>query len=426
MKFLLSLFIALVCFASQLKADVPSIIWNRNFGGEVSSLSLHPSGNYLLVGGIWDSVYTASVVNPENGKTIKGYVNTSTFYTKFSPKGNYVGLGGWCNDNQDGKITIIDFATDSIIFQKLFIGSVVYGFDISPDESLLVVGRDGWMDFYNLPSGERIDSIKFFISPYDDPEHAGNKAVFELTYSPDGKYISYFSEISGGIIIMNAETHKVVYSKNTNTAFGKIAFSPDGKTVAFTDHSGDTYLEILNLDSMKIVDNLTEHWMGVDDIIFTKDSKNMLLSGGASLPYLKRYDLNTKILNIISKDWNSYGSLCLSQYNDTLFYNVGSVLQAENIAPYLYVNENNNIPELSINLNLSQSILNLSFPILAGKEFLIRIANIEGQVVKTFGAYSTSDNFNGVYDINDLASGSYILSVQGAGVNASSKFIISR
>ena len=34
-------------------------------------------------------------------------------------------------------------------------------------------------------------------------------------------------------------------------------------------------------------------------------------------------------------------------------------------------------PELSINLNLSQNILNLSFPILAGKEFLIRIANIE-------------------------------------------------
>ena len=211
-KFLFLALFALVCFASQLRADVPPIIWYKTFGGNISGLSLHPNGNYLLLGD------QANIVSAEDGHVVKTYTHPSNTYSKFSSSGKYVGLGGWRDDHQNGQITLFDFATDSIIFQKYFEGSPVSGFDISPDESKLVIVRKGWMEFWDLETQTKTDSIKFY-------DYQGSpKSIENISYSPDGKYIAYTIENSGTIELIDANTHQKRFSTASPKWYGRTSF----------------------------------------------------------------------------------------------------------------------------------------------------------------------------------------------------------
>ena len=252
------------------------------------------------------------------------------------------------------------------------------------------------------------------------------KTIKNISYSPDGKYIAYTIESSGTIELIDANTHQKRFSTASPKWYGRLRFSPNSKLLAFNSSLDSTAIEILNLDSMKVLDKVAGFIQSTADIIFTKDSKNILYTGLGSLAYLKKFNLNSKGLITISENWNGYKFLCLSNSNDTLFSTVSSILLAENISSYLKVEEHPISILLNININASQDTLNLSFTTTAGKEFTIRIVNIEGQIVKTFSGYSTSEIFSRACDISDLASGNYILSVQGSGINSSANFSIAR
>ena len=412
-KFLFLALFALVCFASQLRADVPPIIWYKTFGGNISGLSLHPNGNYLLLGD------QANIVSAEDGHVVKTYTHPSNTYSKFSSSGKYVGLGGWRDDHQNGQITLFDFATDSIIFQKYFEGSPVGGFDISPDESKLVIVRKGWMEFWDLETQTKTDSIKFY-------DYQGSpKSIENISYSPDGKYIAYTIENSGTIELIDANTHQKRFSTASPKWYGRLRFSPNSKLLAFNSSLDSTAIEIINLDSMKVLDKVAGFIQSTADIIFTKDSKNILFTGLGSLNYLKKYYLASKTLTTIM-DYGWGGFIQLSNDDKYIYDGLGSQLGKADISSYLSVEEYHNIPQLNLSLNPSQDSLNLSFTTTVGREFIIRIVNIEGQVVKTLSGYSSGDTFSGAYDISDLASGNYILSVQGSGINSSANFSIAR
>ena len=156
-KFLFLALFALVCFASQLRADVPPIIWYKTFSIDgINNLSLSPNGEYVAVGSQTKENQDASamIINTADGSKFKSYFDyANSCECRFSPTGKYLLLAGQ-------GFTIYDFETGDTVLKVLNDQST--NIAMSPDETKFIISRPGWIEFWDLETKIKIDSIPFF------------------------------------------------------------------------------------------------------------------------------------------------------------------------------------------------------------------------------------------------------------------------
>ena len=135
-----------------------------------------------------------------------------------------------------------------------------------------------------------------------------------------------------------------------------LRFSPNSKLLAFNSSLDSTAIEIINLDSMKVLDKVAGFIQSTADIIFTKDSKNILYTGLGSLTYLNKYNLSNKITtNIINQGTIRYLQLSIDEKN--IFLNTGEMLYNVDISSLMRVEAPLNPLMLNVNINTSQNTL---------------------------------------------------------------------
>ena len=323
-KFVFLALFALVCFASQLRADVPPIIWYKTFGGSINTLNLHPSGEKLLISAIQsEEGFNTVVVSADSGNIIKSYplkhADEIQEWSKYSKSGKYTVFGGEYNGGSYSFIRVVDNDADTVVFDKEWNYSFLRSFDISPDETILALGGQGWLEFYDLASGVKTDSIPFF-GYQSTPKFIGN-----ISYSPNGIYLAYTNESDGALEIINASSHQKYISTASPKWYGRLRFSPNSKLLAFNSSLDNTAIEILNLDSMKVLDKVAGYVQSTADIVFTKDSKNILFTRLGSLGGLYIYYLNSKnILEI--ENASTYRFFQLSSNEKTSYLSIGDMV----------------------------------------------------------------------------------------------------
>ena len=189
-------------------------------------------------------------------------------------------------ETRENKIRLYNFETEETLI--IDHGAKVYGFDFSPDNTQIVTaGGDSILRFWDLASGEELDSIE-------------NPAPLQsVAYHPNGEHVAVGME--NRINIWDIQTEEKIAGLYQSGDYHNIAYSPDGTWFAAGTSEGIIYLV-----SVEHNYSFTEDFLRMNGkphaLAFSPDGK--LLAGGSSnyFAYLWDVSLGEEIARIPHSD----------------------------------------------------------------------------------------------------------------------------
>ncbi|MBA4375325.1 MAG: hypothetical protein C0401_04020 [Anaerolinea sp.] len=214
--------------------------------GKILATPEYPHGRILL----WD--FTDPVL-----KTLKSDKINVFFCMTFSPDGSFLASGG-----MDG--TIYYWNVDSEKLEKTFgpQKDMVMGIAFSPDGKTIVAGYyDGAVILWDVYSSQKILTFE---------GHTGS--IAGVVFSPDGQTIASGS-LDNSVILWDTSTGKQIDKIIADDKITSIAFSPDGRVVAFSD---PIQINLWNLNKKEIVATFDGHQETVNALVFSPDGKKLI------------------------------------------------------------------------------------------------------------------------------------------------------
>ncbi len=219
--------------------------------GGISSISWSPDGNYIVVVQHHDDVYSIYTVDAL-GRHSEKVIDTVPF-PFLSPGGNWF---AYTTPSYDNIISIIEPGARRLVQQILTNNRAIGNLAWSPDSRRIAFvssNADGSSDVHLVSlDNERTEllisnrSSEFELRPF-----------FSISWSPDGQRIALTS--NDGIYVVKVD------NKQVDHIYGcwcdEVAWSPDGKWLAFHDQIGSTVspgLHAINVDD-RSVRRLTYH-----------------------------------------------------------------------------------------------------------------------------------------------------------------------
>ena len=174
----------------------------------------------------------------------------------------------------------------------------IFSYDLSPDGERVVFSARG--DVFTLPSSKGI-TRNITASAWAHDRSA--------TWSPNGKYIAYLSDMSGEYeIYMQAQDGSdkpIQLTSGADTYKYGIQWSPDSKKVLWTDRAGR--LQYVNIDSRKVTLVEKGEFGLIYSFDWSPDSKWITFSANdenrVSVIYL--YNVDTKVKHAVTNYWYS-------------------------------------------------------------------------------------------------------------------------
>lgn len=174
----------------------------------------------------------------------------------------------------------------------------IFSTDIAPDGARVVFSARG--DIFTVPAESGITR---------NLTQSSNAHDRRATWSPDGKYIAYISDMSGEYEIyiqeQDGSVKPVQLTSGTKTYIYSIAWSPDSKKIIWTDRIGNLQYIDINSKKVTLVDK-GEYGIGFD-YAWSPDSKWVAYSkqdqNRFSVIYI--YNLETTAKHVVTDNWYS-------------------------------------------------------------------------------------------------------------------------
>lgn len=180
--------------------------------------------------------------------------------------------------SQDGLIRFIDALTGETTRSIRTVNSEIYGFDVDPTEQYVAAGhwnRRGAL--YHLATGQELSVLP-----------SGNKRVEGMAFSPDGKLLAWTGD-NQAVMLWSIAESRVVRSLPMKGQPWNVLFSPDGTLVFATTASG--VLESFDVASGEKRASVQGHPRLPPGLAISPDGK--LLATGGEEGYLKLWDAPT-------------------------------------------------------------------------------------------------------------------------------------
>lgn len=228
----------------------------RGHQDKITSLQVSKDGKFLVSGSedrtliIWDlATYTI----------IKELTEFYHMSITISPCGSYISSG---SQNETFVVfNIHTFEQFTFSTQQDLVSSVAF----SPCGNVLTCACDLWIKFFDLNTR----SLSKEFNNY-------NKNIYDLNYSPDGRYIVFSSHMDR-IKVLNVKTLEVIIKLFwNNTWFFSVSFSMCGNFIAFRGH--DWSAKICSIQKQRQVKHFDGHLDEVAAIKFSPKT-NLLASG---------------------------------------------------------------------------------------------------------------------------------------------------
>jgi WD40 repeat protein/serine/threonine protein kinase len=192
----------------------------REHRGVIRSLTYSPGGRLLASGGEDGTIRLRDSKDGRPLRILYGH-DGGLWSVAWSPDGRYLASGG-----EDGTVRIWEAASGRQlrVFQEH--QGPVRAVAWSPDGGTICSGGvDRMLCFWQLPAGRRLAKIKV------------EQAVFTVAWSPDDKHIALGGD-GKTVEVRDAKTKKPLQTLKHDDVVRHLAFSPQGNTIAAADFSG--------------------------------------------------------------------------------------------------------------------------------------------------------------------------------------------
>lgn len=258
----------------------------------INSIAFSPDGKVVVSGSSDMTIKIWDVATGKLTQTLEDNIS-SVDSVIFSPDGKFIASSSINNLNlwnaKTGKLI------NNIEAKADWICSILF----SPDSKTLAYIEcwDGnsvqsWrkpVKLFDIQSGQIIMSLA---------NHP--KRVYEIAFSPDGKYLASGSE-DETIKLWNVKTAQLIKTFEGHTSYiSSIIFSPDGKTLISGSNNG--VIKIWNIELGKQISSLTEHSNSVTEIFYLKNEKNFVSSSLDGTVKIWNINNNKSLATLISLD----------------------------------------------------------------------------------------------------------------------------
>ncbi|MBD2441572.1 PQQ-binding-like beta-propeller repeat protein [Nostoc sp. FACHB-110] len=216
---------------------------------------------------------TVKLWDAATGKLIPT-LNAQSASSAFSPDGKTS-----ASVSDDNSIKIWDVGTGKLISTLKGHRNAILSVIFSPNgktiasasgRTLNAVSNENSIKIWNVATGKLISTI-------NGDSREFNSGFSPVAFSPDGKTIASVSDDSS-VKIWDVATGKLIFtlngdSREFNSGFSPVAFSPDGKTIASV--SGDTRVKLWDVATGKLISTLRGHSEWVFSVAFSPDSKTI-------------------------------------------------------------------------------------------------------------------------------------------------------
>lgn len=145
--------------------------------------------------------------------------------------------------------------------------SEILPFGFTPDsQSILIRGMAG-VQIFNL---ETLTEARFLQAPQN---------ILAATLSPDGQYVA--ADLAAGLYMWRLSDGELAWNEVKNSM--TIAFSPDGRYLAYADIDEHSDVFIRTVDGLEIVQVLAGHQSPVWGLFFSPDSQLLVSTDGLEI-----------------------------------------------------------------------------------------------------------------------------------------------
>ena len=188
----------------------------------------------------------------------------------------------------------------------------IRSYALSPEGERLVVSARG--EIFNLPS---TSGVTFNMSRTPGA-HERN-----VSWSPDGKFISYISDISGEteIYIQPQEGGEAVaLTKNSKTYIFGYAWSPDSKYIMY--HDKDNYFKLIDMEKRSETLVLHDNFSPIRGYSWSQDSRYLTYTRSAAnnMGIVYVYDVQAKKEYAVTDKWYDSSAPVFSRDGKYLFF----------------------------------------------------------------------------------------------------------
>jgi WD40 repeat protein len=185
---------------------------------------------------------------------------------------------------QDGTVVLMDLDTGKVIrrLKKDTADAffLVYGGAFTPDGRMLVLwDSDSVVRSYDVASGRVVRQIPFIDEEDSGPRPIGGRRLLSTgAVSPDGRHLA-LAGYNRFIVLHDLATGRLVWKlEDLGDGVGSLAFSPDGRCLAWGGASGPA-VHLVEVATARQRYCLVGHRGGVLSLAFSADGR-MLVSGG--------------------------------------------------------------------------------------------------------------------------------------------------